>query len=110
MFEHQLTVKMFHLSTSRMSYHKSSDDYLKKWEKRFDKYLECFQGKRGRFVPEPLNVNVPSIDSEFNINNHIDGVISMLTREADNEDEDMKTIIVDMINDLHRFKYFLSFC
>jgi len=117
LFQHQITMKMYHLSCSRYGQHKSSDKYLKLWQDRYDRYLETWQGRYGRFIPFNFNIQVPAIDNNFNIERHIDNMISLIKNkvsynskgEIKENKEDLNVILMDMVLDLERLNYFLSF-
>ena len=47
-FEHQLTIKMFHFQTKKYGAHKAADKYLVKYQANLDRYMEVYQGEKGR--------------------------------------------------------------
>lgn len=110
-FVFQNNLKLFHFQTSRYGAHKASDKLYVKFEELCDKYIEVFQGKYGR---------IPAIDSAIKVNTFdylefeefCEKYIVLLEGVSQGSavmDDELKTILDDMIGEINRFLYLLSF-
>lgn len=105
LFQHQLTVKMFHFQTLKYSAHKESDNYLVKYEKNLDRFMEVLQGN-GRIQDKSINLHF-ALTNDTTIINHLDTMILYLNGLK--LDEELNGIKEEMIGDIQQFKYLLSF-
>ena len=105
MFQHRVRVKMFHFTTTHCCHHTASDWYIGKWDKRFDQFIEAYQGSHGRIQDTHICLKV---DLTGHINDHIDMMIDRLKSSYDEFGRSLETVLVEMVLNLELFKYKLT--
>ena len=75
-FKHQLQIKMYHFQTKNYSGHKASDNYLNKFEKKLDKFMEVGQGIFGKLKISNITLNFNTLNDNT-INNELNEFIKL---------------------------------
>jgi len=111
-FEHQVKIKMFHFETTLYSGHKASDKYLKKFEKNFDKFMECLQGKTNKLNTNNININANMVKSIDDLVNYLKETVQYFTNDKFNveiRDSALFNIRDEIVDDIYQFIYLLTF-
>ena len=106
MFGYRIILKMYHFQTDFMSHHKAVDDYIVIWDEKIDRFLEVYQGIEGRLDATRIALD---IDLTVGISPYLDLMIARLALEASDVGGELSDILLDMISDIYRLKYLLSF-
>lgn len=104
LFEHQLTMKMFHFQTAKYSAHKESDVYLVKYEKNLDRFMEVMQGN-GRLQNKTIELQFPVVN-DSTIDQHLTNMLNYLNSIKSNE---LNVIRDEMVADIQQLRYLLTF-
>lgn len=106
LFQHQLTVKMYHFQTKRYGAHKAADAYLVKYGLNLDQFMEVWQGETETVKDTDLVINVKTYN-DSNIAQHLNSVVVFLNSFL--LSTELKAIRDTMLADLQQFKYLLTF-
>jgi len=105
LFQHQLTIKMFHFQTAKYSAHKESDNYLVKYEKNLDRLMEVMQGN-GRLQNTTINLNF-TLAGDLTIDQHLKDMMNYLNSVK--MSEELNGIKEEMVSDIQQLRYLLTF-
>ncbi len=109
-FQHQLKLKMFHFQTKKYGAHKTSDAYLEKFEKTFDKFMEVAQGVFGRVELSKFDMSIVTAN-DTTINQEIDDFVAVLRNLDDKfgKQSELLNIRDELVGDAEQLKYLLTF-
>lgn len=112
-YKHQLKIKTFHFQTKFYGSHKASDSYLTKFEKKFDRFMECAQGisDYGRITLTHIDISCETLTDD-NIRDDLTYLVNKIRTDIYPQIQfqtDLTNILDDMIGDIHNFIYLLSF-
>ena len=112
--EFHSTLKLIHFQTSQYSIHKATDKLYKSFGKKYDKFLEVYQGKQGQKIPH-LNqtLHIKSIPDK-SIASYCKNVIKILQTATSETckvktNSDLCNILDEMVADINQFIYLVSF-
>ena len=109
-FAHQILVKTFHFQTPRGFHHKSVDTYFEQWNKNFDTFLEASQGLFGRVTARHINVNVATASDANMMKTALELYSKYLSSlPFSPQQSGLSTVRDQMLTDIHRLVYFLTF-
>ncbi len=111
--EFHSTLKLIHFQTSSYGVHKATDKLYKSFGKKYDKFLEVYQGKQGRIPHLNQNLKIKSI-SDKNIASYCRSIIKTLESATSQtckvkSNSDLCNILDEMIADINQFIYLISF-
>ncbi len=111
--EFHSTLKLIHFQTSSYGIHKATDKLYKSFGKKYDKFLEVYQGKEGKIPHLNQTLKIKSIPDK-SITSYCKNVIKNLQTATSQTckvktNSDLCDILNQMIADIHQFIYLLSF-
>lgn len=62
--KHRTIMKLYHFQTDKYSAHKTSDEYLTKFDELFDKFMEVGQGSYGKLCLGPFDLKMCKISDD----------------------------------------------
>lgn len=126
-FQIQATLRVSHFLSETYSDHKTLDKFLEKFNKKMDKFIEVWMGKHGRFdLGKNRQVNVYQINKDELVD-YLDIVLKFLTGDSmtnsvyklskyplknimnNKKNVDLMSIRDDIVKNINRMKYLLSF-
>jgi hypothetical protein len=126
-FQIQATLRVSHFLSEKKSDHDTLDPFLKKFNKKMDKFIEVWMGKHGRFdLGKNRQINVYQIKKD-DLFKYLDLVLVFLTGDSmtnsvyklskyplknimnNKKNVDLMSIRDDIVKNINRMKYRLSF-
>ena len=103
--------QIFHWQTDKMKDHKTFDDFTTSFKDLSDKLIEVIQGKYGRITLGegtylPIR-NIQELDPYQFVENCID-IFTVCKTNIFNEDQEIISLIDEIVADLQQLKYLLS--
>ena len=109
LFEHQLTLKMYHFQTTNYGAHKASDTYLITYTANLDRFMEVWQGQYGRVDDKQVRVNFNTVNDNTIIQ-HLDSMVTFLGSLNNGQMSiDLAAIRDEMVANIQQLKYLLTF-
>ena len=111
MFNHYISMKLYHFQTLHYGAHKTSDSYIEHYLGLMDRFLEVAQGIYGKVNLKKYDIKGSSHD-DTNIFNHINGFIKYLSTGMDDvldNRTDLINIRDELLSEANQLKYLLTF-
>jgi hypothetical protein len=111
MFNHYVSMKLYHFQTELYSAHKTSDTYIEKYLGLMDRFMEVAQGIYGKVNLKKYDIKGSS-HTDDNIVNHINGFIKYINtgmKDVLDDNTDLLTIRDELLSEANQLKYLLTF-
>lgn len=107
----QDNLKLFHFGTPLYSHHKSADQLRESLTDSFDTLLESYQGIYGRVILDQAIVKVSTPDDEamLEITKSYRLLLLKFRRLADQEAVELCSLVDNMLENINKFNYLLTF-
>ncbi len=110
-FKHQLSIKVYHFQTKKYSSHKTCDEYLKKFRKNLDRFMEVAQGTYGKLETTNVSITFDTLNDDT-ILGAIGNFISLfddIIKKHFTNNTDLTNIRDEILGDANQFRYLLTF-
>lgn len=111
MFNHYISMKLYHFQTELYGAHKTSDAYIEKYLGLMDRFMEVSQGIYGKVNLKKYDIKGSS-HTDDNIVNHINGFIKYINtgmKDVLDDNTDLLTIRDEILSEANQLKYLLTF-
>ena len=107
-------VKIYHWQTMSFPRHKATDDLVGKLDENIDKFVEVYMGKYGRpkFGGRTSAIKIRNFhdqEAPALLKSAIDWLTNKLPKHLKNTDTDLLNIRDEILGDLNKFLYLLTF-
>ena len=107
MLEILMLIKIYHWKTNIYSAHKATDELYSTLNEHMDKFVEIWLGKNNKKFNANMNISVTYISNKKKFSHKIKSFIQHL--EGLVLDSDLLTVRDDIVGELNKFLYLLTF-
>lgn len=110
-----MMVKLFHWKTHSFAAHKATDELYESLNEHIDKFIEVLLGKTGTRInlTHKRSISLIDLDSQASLKTRIEQfnkyLVSLNTNKAVALDTDLLNIRDEILGDLNKFLYLLTF-
>lgn len=107
MLEILMIIKIYHWKTNEYSAHKATDELYSSLNEHIDNFVEIWLGKNNKKLNATMNISITYLSNKKKLSTKIQSFIKHL--EGLELDSDLLTIRDDIVGELNKFRYLLTF-
>ena len=107
MLEILMLIKIYHWKTNIYSAHKATDELYSSLNEHMDNFVEIWLGKNNKKLNATMNISITYLSNNKKLSTKIKSFIKHLERLE--LDSDLLTIRDDIVGELNKFLYLLTF-
>ena len=107
MLEILMIIKIYHWKTNEYSAHKATDELYSSLNEHMDNFVEIWLGKNNKKLNDTMNISITYLSNKKKLSTKIKSFIKHL--EGLELDSDLLTIRDDIVGELNKFLYLLTF-